>query len=188
MWEIGHRLRAMRERSGLTQGQVATYEGCDPNYISKLELGKNQPNVWQMLANLARRYHTTTDYLLGLSDDWRPASYAASLVANAPAGLPVTAVRVVTAPTATAAPVAAVAPVAAPAVEPTATSSGWAKEVKGYIFQSDCPCDQGNVRNCGDFGDGYAAQACYLRCMDLAYGDVHGLDRDDDGSACEWSW
>ena len=30
-----------------------------------------------MLANLARRYHTTTDYLLGLSDDWRPASYAA---------------------------------------------------------------------------------------------------------------
>ena len=77
MWEIGHRLRAMRERVGLTQGQVATYEGCDPNYISKLELGVNRPNVWPMLANLARRYHTTTDYLLGLSDDWRPVSSAA---------------------------------------------------------------------------------------------------------------
>lgn len=30
-----------------------------------------------MLGRLARRYHTTTDYLLGLSDDWRPASSAA---------------------------------------------------------------------------------------------------------------
>ena len=121
---------------------------------------------------------------------------AASLVANAPAGLPVTAVRVVTVPTATAVAVVEAEPVAevaatatvAPVVEPTATSSGWAKEVKGFVFQSDCPCDQGNVRNCDDFRDGYAAQACYLRCMDLVREDVHGLDRDNDEAACEWSW
>jgi transcriptional regulator with XRE-family HTH domain len=61
----------------LTLGQVAAYEDCSVSYLSQLERGENQPNVWPMLANLARRYHTTTDYLLGLSDDWRPGNGAA---------------------------------------------------------------------------------------------------------------
>jgi transcriptional regulator with XRE-family HTH domain len=77
MWEIGKRLREQRKRVGLTIGQIAVYEGCSVNYLSKLERGINQPNVWPMLANLARRYHTSADYLLGLSDDWRPAGSAA---------------------------------------------------------------------------------------------------------------
>lgn len=77
MWEIGSRLRERRERSALTLGQVAAYEDCSVSYLSQLERGENQPNVWPMLANLARRYHTSADYLLGLSDDWRPANGAA---------------------------------------------------------------------------------------------------------------
>ena len=77
MWEIGKRLREQRKRAGLTIGQIAVYEECSVNYLSKLERGINQPNVWPMLGRLARRYHTTTDYLLGLSDDWRPGSSAA---------------------------------------------------------------------------------------------------------------
>ena len=72
MWEIGRRLREQREWAKLTQGQVATYEGCDVNYISKLERGVNTPNVWPMLARLARRYGCSTDYLLGLTDDPSP--------------------------------------------------------------------------------------------------------------------
>lgn len=77
MWEIGSRLRERREHSALTLGQVAAYEECSVSYLSQLERGENRPNVWPMLANLARRYHTTTDYLLGLSDDWRPVRSAA---------------------------------------------------------------------------------------------------------------
>ena len=69
MWEIGKRLRERRENAGLTQGQVAAYEGYDVNYISKLERGTNHPNVWPLLARLAERYRTTTDYLLGVTDD-----------------------------------------------------------------------------------------------------------------------
>ncbi len=72
MWEIGKRLRERRENAGLTQGQVAAYEGCDVNYISKLERGTNHPNVWPLLARLAERYRTTADYLLGLTDDPNP--------------------------------------------------------------------------------------------------------------------
>lgn len=79
-------------------------------------------------------------------------------------------------------------PTATPLPAPTATLTGWWTERRGYVFASDCPCDQGNTLNCGNFPDGQAAQACYLRCMELVGDDVHELDRDVDGSACEWSW
>lgn len=50
---------------------------------------------------------------------------------------------------------------------------------------SDCVCDS-NTLNCGDFVDPFDAQACYLRCMQVVGFDVHKLDRDSDGNACEW--
>lgn len=50
---------------------------------------------------------------------------------------------------------------------------------------SDCPCDS-DTQNCGDFAEPFDAQACYLRCLQIADSDVHGLDRDGDGDACEW--
>lgn len=71
---------------------------------------------------------------------------------------------------------------------PTATLTGWWTESNGYIFTSDCPCDQSNTLNCGDFPRAQDAQACYLRCQELTSTDVHELDRDKDGSACEWDW
>jgi len=69
---VGERLRAMRERAGLSLGQVGAYEGVTPQYLSQLENGVRAPNVWPLLARLARRYGTSADYLLGLSDDPRP--------------------------------------------------------------------------------------------------------------------
>ena len=50
---------------------------------------------------------------------------------------------------------------------------------------SDCPCDQGDTLNCRDFAP-FDAQSCHLRCLQLVGQDVHGLDRDSDGNACEW--
>lgn len=66
---IGKRLRERRNKAGLTLGQVTEYEGISKSYLSDLERGVNAPNVWELIARLARRYHTTTDYLLGLTDD-----------------------------------------------------------------------------------------------------------------------
>ncbi len=72
MQETAERLRQRREYIGQSQGQVAQYEGISQTYISALESGRNSPPVWPLLANLARRYRTSTDYLLGLTDDPRP--------------------------------------------------------------------------------------------------------------------
>jgi micrococcal nuclease len=47
-----------------------------------------------------------------------------------------------------------------------------------------CSCS-GNVYNCGDFSTHNAAQACYNYCISVGSGDIHGLDGDDDGIACE---
>ncbi len=108
---------------------------------------------------------------------------AASLLSGVPADLPVTAV---------AAQLPGGNPTPRPTVEPEAAAPaptpGWQTEQNGIIFTSDCPCDQGDVLNCGDFGIAMSGQACYLRCMELTGRDVHRLDRDKDGSACEWEW
>lgn len=47
-----------------------------------------------------------------------------------------------------------------------------------------CDCS-GNIYNCSDFATQAEAQACYDYCVSQGYGDVHYLDRDGDGIACE---
>jgi Bacterial SH3 domain len=96
---------------------------------------------------------------------------AASLANNTPPGLPVTAVAIQ----------------APPSPVPT-QYTGWQKEDRGYTFRSECECNQGDILNCGDFGSGMDAQACYLKCMEETGRDVHGMDRDKDTSACEWKY
>jgi micrococcal nuclease len=47
-----------------------------------------------------------------------------------------------------------------------------------------CDCS-GNIYNCSDFGTHAEAQACYEYCKSLGHGDIHWLDGDNDGIACE---
>lgn len=47
-----------------------------------------------------------------------------------------------------------------------------------------CSCS-GNLYNCSDFSTHAQAQSCYNYCVSLGYGDVHRLDGDNDGVACE---
>lgn len=47
-----------------------------------------------------------------------------------------------------------------------------------------CSC-AGDVMNCSDFPNQSAAQACYNYCVSQGRGDIHGLDGDGDGIACE---
>ena len=44
---------------------------------------------------------------------------------------------------------------------------------------------EANLYNCEDFVTHQEAQACYQHCLDLGRGDVHYLDGDSDGIACE---
>lgn len=73
-----------------------------------------------------------------------------------------------------------------PEQEPT-IDTGWSKTVRGYEFRSDCPCSDDTL-NCPSFASGFAAQACFEKCMEERGIDVHKLDADKDGSACEWEW
>jgi micrococcal nuclease len=61
-----------------------------------------------------------------------------------------------------------------PVVQPTAS----------YAPVAVCSCS-GNIYNCGDFSTHNAAQTCYEYCISQGAGDIHRLDGDNDGSACE---
>ena len=47
-----------------------------------------------------------------------------------------------------------------------------------------CSCSS-NRYNCSDFSTHASAQACYDYCNSTGHGDIHRLDGDNDGSACE---
>lgn len=62
------RIRDLREDNDLKQRQIAEYLKCDQSLYSKYERGERAIPV-ELLAALAKYYHTSTDYLLGLTDE-----------------------------------------------------------------------------------------------------------------------
>lgn len=65
------RIKDLREDRDLKQSDIAEMLKCGQSCYSKYELGKRDiPN--ECLITLARFYHTSTDYLLGLTDERRP--------------------------------------------------------------------------------------------------------------------
>ena len=65
------RLRDLREDRDLTQKQVAELLKMSQTGYSKYETGENDVPTRVLLA-LAELYHTSTDYLLGLTDESKP--------------------------------------------------------------------------------------------------------------------
>ena len=65
------RLREMREDRDLTQKTVAAYLHICQNTYSQYENGQRQLPV-DILIQLAQFYETSTDYLLGVTDEIRP--------------------------------------------------------------------------------------------------------------------
>lgn len=65
------RIRDMREDSDLTQTQIARVLNCSQQTYSAYELGQRMipPEV---LISLANFYHTSVDYLLGLTNVREP--------------------------------------------------------------------------------------------------------------------
>ena len=65
------RLRDLREDRDLTQKKVATMLGMSQTGYSKYETGENViPTA--ILIKLAHFYKTSTDYLLGITDNPKP--------------------------------------------------------------------------------------------------------------------
>lgn len=65
------RLRDLREDADLNQTQVANFLGMSQTGYSKYETGENDIPT-QVLVKLAGFYKTSTDYILGLSDQRHP--------------------------------------------------------------------------------------------------------------------
>ena len=65
------RIRDMREDRDLLQKELAEYLHCTQVCYSNYEMGKRDIPT-QVLVLLAEFYHTSTDYLLGLTDEVTP--------------------------------------------------------------------------------------------------------------------
>ena len=68
---VYRRLRDLREDRDLLQKDVAEVLQCSQVCYSHYELGKRDVPT-EVLVQLAAFYHTSVDYLLGLTDDARP--------------------------------------------------------------------------------------------------------------------
>ena len=69
------RIRDLREDSDLFQQDLAEYLQCSQVCYSHYEMGKRDIPT-DVLIKLANYYHTSTDYLLGLTDEKK--AYSAS--------------------------------------------------------------------------------------------------------------
>lgn len=65
------RLRELREDCDQTQAQVAAYLNCRQQTYSRYENGKAQPSL-EVMQKLAAYFHTSVDYLMGLTDERAP--------------------------------------------------------------------------------------------------------------------
>ncbi len=65
------RLRDLREDHDLVQKQVAAILGIDQRVYSNYETGKREIPT-RFVAILAKHYKTSTDYILGLTNEPKP--------------------------------------------------------------------------------------------------------------------
>lgn len=68
---IYHRIRALREDHDLTQKEIAKILNMSQTGYSKYETGENDIPT-KILIQLAKHYHTSVDYLLGITDISEP--------------------------------------------------------------------------------------------------------------------
>lgn len=65
------RMRDLREDNDLTQKTLADYLHIRQNTYSQYETGQRQIPI-ELLIELARFYNTSTDYILGLTNEYTP--------------------------------------------------------------------------------------------------------------------
>lgn len=64
---MGEKLKSLRLEKNLTQKQLANRIGLAISAVSSYESGSRYPS-YEVLIQLARIFHVSTDYLLGITD------------------------------------------------------------------------------------------------------------------------
>jgi len=72
MLSFGERIGLLRRRQGMTQRQLGEEAGLHPNTIARVERGVLPDLPGKAVARVAHAIGTTTDYLLGLTDEDAP--------------------------------------------------------------------------------------------------------------------
>ena len=65
------KIRDIREDNDLTQKQIAQVLDCTQQTYSRYETGEITIDIFNLI-KLANFYNTSTDYLLGLTDELKP--------------------------------------------------------------------------------------------------------------------
>lgn len=65
---LGDRLRELRERDKLTQGELAARIGTSASTLSRIEKGEIESPGSDIVVRLARVFRVSTDFLLGITD------------------------------------------------------------------------------------------------------------------------
>jgi transcriptional regulator with XRE-family HTH domain len=65
------RLRDLREDHDMVQKKIAAFLGIDQRVYSNYEMGKREIPT-RFVVSLARLYNTSTDYILGMTDEIKP--------------------------------------------------------------------------------------------------------------------
>jgi len=65
------RLKQLRQKNNLTQGELGNILGLKPTAISNYESERNEPSFDKLIA-LSKYFDVTCDYLLGVSDSYLP--------------------------------------------------------------------------------------------------------------------
>lgn len=66
-----YRIKDLREENNQSQTEIAKILGLQQNSYSQIETGVNTLQV-DHLIKLAQFYHTSTDYVLGLTNEKKP--------------------------------------------------------------------------------------------------------------------
>ena len=65
---LGDRVRELRERDKLTQGELASSIGTSASTLSRIEKGEIESPGSDIVVKLARLFHVSTDFLLGITN------------------------------------------------------------------------------------------------------------------------
>ena len=69
---LGQRILLRRRDKRLTQAELGKHVGISGNTIARIERGRIQDLGGSIIAKVAEALDTSTDYLLGLTDDETP--------------------------------------------------------------------------------------------------------------------
>ena len=67
LFSLAERIRALREKSGKTQSELAKALGLTRSGVNAWEMGLSVPST-PYIVELAKYFHVTTDYLFGLDE------------------------------------------------------------------------------------------------------------------------